>query len=60
MVSITWITRKYLEFIRDSPNIQLTALMDRIRREHKVVVTINKCFCAKRKALEIIKGEDSE
>lgn len=51
---------KYLDFIRDSHSINLFALKERVRREHNLIVSINKVFRARKKALGIIKGKDSE
>lgn len=59
-ISVYWITIKYLETFRDSLNIYVTKIIERIRRKHNVVVSIDKCLKAKKEAFEIVRGKENK
>lgn len=59
-VSAKWIVIKCIGSIRDSPHVKISPMKERFRKEHSMHMSIDKCFKAKKIAMEIIRGKEGE
>jgi hypothetical protein len=58
--TIKWAAHRYLELFQDQPNFKPSALKEMIRRDYNVDFTLLSCHRAKRMAMAILAGNDTE